>query len=185
MSKPLSAIGFLTALEDPQSGFFGGYLILSSLGRPLEFHCSTPVMPNRAQRILYGKSLSNYIYSDLIGQTLLGKGLLPVQAILTDRPEMLHITLLRDETIICVESNDSMDQSLDAVSAPHFNLGTYRLFGSAMCVWHPDVQREILQPLSSHVDLLEPFERIREAIREAQGVNTEPADHAHNVSDAA
>ena len=49
-SKP--ALGFLTVVEHPQYGLFGGYLVLNLAGRPLEFHCTAPIKPNRAQEIL-------------------------------------------------------------------------------------------------------------------------------------
>ena len=52
VSQPV--LGFLTVLEHPQHGLFGGYLLLNLAGRPVEFHCTAPVKPNRAQQILYG-----------------------------------------------------------------------------------------------------------------------------------
>ena len=50
-SKALAAFGFLTVVESPEHGLFGGYLVLSPQGRPLEFRCSTPVRPPGASRI--------------------------------------------------------------------------------------------------------------------------------------
>jgi hypothetical protein len=190
VSKSLPAFGFLTALEDPQHGFFGGYLVISELGRPLEFHCSTPVFPNQAQRILYGRTLQAYVLSDLIGQTLLGKSQLPVQAVLTDQQAMLGLTLLREEIIVCVESNDSADQNfeesiLEEPTKPQFDLNGYRLFGTPTCIWQPTEIAATLQNLSSRVDLVEPFERIREAIREAQRITHHPTDERHDSADAA
>jgi hypothetical protein len=185
VSKSLPAIGFLTALEDPQHGFFGGYLVLSELGRPLEFHCSTPVMPNQAQRILYGKTLGAYVLSDLIGQTLVAKSQLPVQAVLTDQREMLGLTLIRDEIIICVESNDPVDNELESSSAPLFTMAGYRMFGTTTCIWQPALQQQVLSNIASRVELAEPFERIREAIREAQRVTEGNRDECHERADAA
>ena len=57
--KSLPAIGFLTVTRDLEQGLFGGYLLLNALGRPLEFHCTAPVRPNRAQEILYGPTLDS------------------------------------------------------------------------------------------------------------------------------
>ena len=71
--KSLSAIGFLTVLEHAEQGLFGGYLVLNATGRPLEFHCTAPVRPNRAQEILYGPTLAPFLYGEQIGQTLLAK----------------------------------------------------------------------------------------------------------------
>src|SRR4051812_23172961 len=56
-----AALGFLTVVEDEQQGLVGGYLLLNPLGRPVEFHCTAPVKPNRAQQILYGPTLRPYL----------------------------------------------------------------------------------------------------------------------------
>ncbi len=58
-AKSKSALGFLTVVEHPQYGLFGGYLVLNIAGRPLEFHCTAPIKPNRAQEILYGPTLAS------------------------------------------------------------------------------------------------------------------------------
>ena len=69
-SKSLPDIGFMTVVESAEHGFFGGYLVLNHTGRPLEFHCTAPVRPNRAQEILYGPTLKPYLYGEQIGKTL-------------------------------------------------------------------------------------------------------------------
>src|SRR6188474_707044 len=71
--KSLPAIGFLTIVEHQESGLTGGYLVLNTLGRPLEFHCTAPLKTNRAQEILYGPTLRPFLYGEQIGQTLLEK----------------------------------------------------------------------------------------------------------------
>ncbi|MCA9230644.1 MAG: hypothetical protein KDA57_08330 [Planctomycetales bacterium] len=185
-AKPLSAFGFLTALEDPQHGFFGGYLVLSDLGRPLEFHCSTPVLPNEAQKILYGPTLRPYVLGEIIGQTLVSKGQLAVQAVITDLDEILTLALFRDEPVLCLDSKEttSADQT-PVVSAPTLAMGDHRLFGSSTCTWQAEQLQAALAPLCSHVDLSEPFQRIREAIREAQRISQHPAEQQHDHSAAA
>ncbi len=70
-AKSMATLGFLTVVEHSQYGLFGGYLVLNMAGRPLEFHCTTPIKPNRAQQILYGPTLEAFLYGEQIGQTLL------------------------------------------------------------------------------------------------------------------
>ncbi|WP_146452094.1 hypothetical protein [Bythopirellula polymerisocia] len=185
MSKPLPAIGFVTALEDENHGYFGGYLVLSLLGRPLEFHCTTPVQPNQAQRILYGPTLRAYVLADLIGQTLLAKSQLPVQAVLTDQREMLGLTLLSDDIVACIESMPTVDSEAEPTDGPSLMLTNYRVFGTPSCLWHPEAIQDVLQSLASHVDVMEPFERIRAAIREAQRITDPATDSQHGLADAA
>ena len=64
----------MTVVADPQYGLCGGYLILNPAGRPLEFHCTTPIKPNRAQEILYGPTLQSFLYGEQIGRTLIQQG---------------------------------------------------------------------------------------------------------------
>lgn len=185
-ANSLPAFGFLTVLEDAQHGFFGGYLVLSDLGRPLEFHCSTPVLPNAAQKILYGATLRPYVLGEIIGQTLVAKGKLAVQAVVTDMEEMLSLSLFRDEKIVYLTPHeDASAVQMGEPTSPELTLGNHRLIGTSTCTWRPEQLRETLTPLCAHVDLSEPFQRIREAIREAQRITEPRADDSHEHSAAA
>ena len=96
-AKSQPALGFLTILEHEGHGFVGGYLILNMVGRPLEFHCTAPLKPNRAQQILFGPTLESYLYGEQIGQTLLAKCSLELLAVCTDVERALcvrdHVSL--------------------------------------------------------------------------------------------
>src|SRR5438034_1245608 len=82
--KSPPAIGFLTVLEHAQQGLMGGYLVLNESGRPLEFHCTTPIKPNRAQQILYGPTLEPYLFGEQIGKALVSKSAVDPLLICTD-----------------------------------------------------------------------------------------------------
>src|SRR5688572_19410905 len=69
-SQALAAFGCRTVLESPEHGLFGGYLVLSPQGRPLEFRCSTRVTARRAQQLLYAPTVRPYLFADVIGQSL-------------------------------------------------------------------------------------------------------------------
>ncbi|MHB8902385.1 MAG: hypothetical protein ACYC6Y_26800, partial [Thermoguttaceae bacterium] len=84
-------LGFVTVVEDRKHGLFGGYLILNRAGRPLEFHCTAPIRPNRAQEILYGPTLRPYLYGEQIGRTLLEQGKQSPELVLTDCEPMLAV----------------------------------------------------------------------------------------------
>ena len=188
VSNSLSAIGFLTVVEDELHGFFGGYLLLSPLGRPLEFHCSTPILPSQAQKILYGSTLRSYVLGELIGQTLVQKAKLPVQTVLTDLDEMLSLALCWDGNLACVSSNSTPGNSPSTLTnsiAPRLDIDGYRVTGSATCRWSSDEMRSLLEPFVAYVDLAEPFDRIREAIQEAQRVSEPAPSEVDNQSAAA
>ena len=84
-----TALGFLTVVEHQQYGLFGGYLLLNPAGRPLEFHCTAPIKPNRAQQILYGPTLESFLYGEQIGRTLLEKAKIEPSLVCTDRQPAL------------------------------------------------------------------------------------------------
>jgi hypothetical protein len=175
------AIGFLTVLEHPQFGLFGGYLVLNLLGRPLEFHCTAPVKPNRAQEILYGPTLEPFLYGEQIGQALLGEAKVEAAAIFTDQEPALAVREgCSTPTALVFLSEDSPpvggERRMLRFDGPHdggprlncFELGRNRL---AVPVGFPDDGQRIVERLADlpdSFDLAEPFDRIREAIEEAQ-----------------
>ncbi len=199
----LAAIGFLTALEDTTHGWFGGYLVLSQLGRPLEFHCTTPIRPTRAQQILYGPTLRPYLLGEVIGHTLVEQAKLPIEAILTDLPEMLSLSLLQSTAMAVVERTvDSVRGEVTATrtksgvgprlasweveeSTPCWVTGQLQLWGTSTCDWDPEQLKGKLTPLVEHIDLLEPFGRIREAILEAQRISADPGEETFTAKVAA
>jgi len=192
-SKSNSGLGFLTVIEDPRHGLFGGFLVLDVAGRPLEFHCTAPVKPNRAQQILYGPTLEPYLFGEQIGRTLLGKAATEPLLVCTDCQAAMAV---RDHVRVPValvltppetgaaESGPIFGDSLAEesgtiarrVDGPHardpslagFRLGRNRL---AISVDSPDDRQLIerrLGKLADSFDLSEPFQRIRRAIEEAR-----------------
>lgn len=190
--KSLSAIGFLTVTRDIEHGWFGGYLILNPLGRPLEFHCTAPVQPNRAQQILYGPTLESFLLGERIAPTLLDKAKTRAQFVFTDiepvmparpyapHPLMLLVTNPAVEKLAELGKTDKQEVS-DVLRAdgPHgvparcrsrlhcFEFDHYRL---AVADDHREDRDQLAHwwsQISPQIDLAEPFTRIREAIGEA------------------
>ncbi len=185
--KSLPAIGFLTVTQDDEHGFFGGYLILNSMGRPLEFHCTAPVRPNRAQEILYGPTLEPYLCGERIGQTLLGKSkvtpkfaVTDLESVLAARPFVsvpLALVLGRQEDVAVAapdppEAWRRIDGPAETMAPPR-GLKRMNVAGFTVGVSHDkpqDLQRvaDECPQFTEAIDLSEPFERIREAIGEAR-----------------
>jgi len=180
-SNALAAFGFLTVLESPEHGLFGGYLVLSPQGRPLEFRCSTPVIATRAQEILYGPTLRPYLLTDVIGQSLVAGSEVSVEVILTDELDMLQLALLRREEVLHV---DRLAGDANAPTCEHpILLGNSIEFHgcriTASSTFSADAARlrSSLEPLAANVFLAEPFERIRAALTEAQLATNEAAEY--------
>jgi hypothetical protein len=187
-----TAFGYLSAFHSPEHGYFGGYLIVSPLGRPLEFHCTAPVRPSRAQEILYGPTLRSYLVGEEIGSTLLAAARHLPRLILTDqeeaivarRPQTVPILLVLTRPTSdmapkpehCLSDAGASTQSLkpenycwQAWSSPFeaFNYQFSQASGSG------EQRAEIvalLGVLAKNIDLAEPFGRIHDAICEAQRI---------------
>ena len=172
-SKSLPAVGFLTVIEHTELGLTGGYLVLNTLGRPLEFHCTAPVKTSRAQEILYGPTLKDFLFGEQIGQTLYEKSQLKPLFVCTDVEPAVSVREVIDAPVALLHAaagraSDEPAVGRVAAASSTFSLGPYRLSVSPR---HPgDQQRitELWQPYADGFDLTEPFERIREAISEAR-----------------
>lgn len=191
--KSLPALGFLTVTRDPDQGLFGGYLILNVLGRPLEFHCTAPVRPNRAQAILYGPTLDPYLLGERIGHTLLEKGRVAPRVVFTDCLAVMAARPLVGTSLVLVSgaasaacSSDVGDvrggasaeiaadeqacgrMELPGLPLERFTLGAYQL---GVLAAHPDDRAQVTEhwpQFADQIALEEPFSRIREAIDEAR-----------------
>ncbi len=152
-------MGFLTVCEFDEVGLLGGYLLLNGGGRPLEFHCTTPVKPNRAQEILYGTSIRPYLYGDVIGKALLEKSPSQPKFVCTDCHDAMSVRPFAASPVAFISSD---------VQADSFPLGEWQATVSAA---HRQDKQLIADEWQTHfqqLDLCEPFSRIREALEEAQ-----------------
>lgn len=193
--KSPEALGFLTVVNDTEQGVIGGYLVLNSRGQPLEFHCTAPVKPNRAQEILYGPTLGDYLSGEQIGAALTGKATSKVGLVCTDCESVLSLTDVAKMPVVLISGgkpsaespggrSHSSDVSLADTSPaprhrldePHKNLARLHVFslGTSTAALRRDRTSDesqvssALNVLGESIDLLEPFDRIREAIAEAQ-----------------
>src|ERR1051325_8804676 len=121
--KISASLGFLTVLEH-ELGLIGGYLVLNAAGRPLEFHCTAPVKPNRAQQILFGPTLEPYLYGEQIGQALLGKGATEPGIVCTDVSPVLSV---RDFTALPIALVLPRQPLIENESAAKDSQSTWRL----------------------------------------------------------
>ena len=185
-SKP--ALGFLTVVEHPQYGLFGGYLVLNLAGRPLEFHCTAPIKPNRAQEILYGPTLESFLYGEQIGQTLFNKLASPPARLYRSRAGLGRPRVRRDahrpgaaaeakpRPAKCpIRGGQRTGRSPAAGRGPSsgprlvtFELGRNRLALPERADEDRGLIDRRLAELADSFDLAEPFQRIRDAIEEAQ-----------------
>ncbi len=159
--------GFLSVVESRQLGYCGGLLILTSGGRPVEFHCTPPVSANRAQQILYGRTLREFLVCDQIGTTLVQKARAQLDLILVDDRALLALSESVPTPIVyvypagctgagCTGDADGIASDLE-IADQRFELTGHSL-GKA---------EELLKIFLQTLPVTEPFERIHQAIHEA------------------
>jgi len=175
-----SSLGFLTVVKDSQHGLFGGYLLLNCAGRPLEFHCTAPIKPNRAQQILYGATLEEFLFGEHIGRTLLAQTQLQPLVVCTDCPPAFSVRQFSTAPVVLVMDEQSCpgtagDCTTLRANSQHrtveltcFQVGRNRLAVPRAAEEDRRLAEERLQRWAESLDLLEPFERIRQAIEEAK-----------------
>ena len=185
-SKSLAVLGFLTVVDRGAEGLFGGYLLLNEHGRPLEFHCTAPVLPNRAQEILYGRTLKPYLYGEQIGQTLLDSAKAKPLWVCVDSAATLAARDFAACPLVLIGDADAAFDSADAAprlaaairssnsarenltGLVRFPLGRHE--AAARYDYAADKEQVIQhwRENFAELDLAEPFGRIREAIEEAR-----------------
>jgi len=158
------SFGFLTTVESPAHGLFGGYLVVDVLGRPLEFHCTAPVKVSRAQQILYGSTLDGQLHGRQVGGALLAEGKTSPAVVLTDSEAMLSV---RPHTRLPVALVQRREDRPVAAPATGFRLGAAHVRPHVDDHDRAENLARQLAALAAAVDLCEPFERIRAALDEA------------------
>lgn len=170
------SLGFLSVRQHAEHGYFGGFLILNAMARPLEFHCTLPIKPSRAQVLLYGATLNDFVCGEQIGQALLKKSKQPPDLILTDCPPVLALNHVSDVTTLLLRE-DSARQPTTSLTTPPSATPTRKVrvgdqdFESPLDLdCSTEVITTILDGLASHFELQEPFQRIVEALMEAHPI---------------
>jgi hypothetical protein len=133
------------------------------MGRPTEFHCTEAVKPTRAQEILYGTTLDAYLYSDLLGKSLLTAAKTQPNLICVDSSSAFDLKTVVDATVVLVLTESTEDHSFQEL-----NLGQNRICLPAQNIQGlAGIPNEIQERIAEW-DLSEPFQRIHEAIQETQ-----------------
>jgi hypothetical protein len=160
----------------------------------LEFHCTAPIKPNRAQEILYGPTLNAFLYGEQIGQTLLSQASAQPLVVCTDcEPALAAREFVQTPLVLVLSGDGEAEQTAEPPAAgpegmveesgrvfrldsahqggPRlvaFQLGRNRLALPQRAEEDRRLIHQRLAELAESFDLAEPFQRIREAIEEAQ-----------------
>lgn len=164
-------IGFLTVRKHSSLGFVGGLLVLNGLARPVEFHCTLPLLPTRAQQLLYGATLDEFVAGEQIGRALIAKAKVKPQVILTDTLAALSVRHLVDSPIAAIDSAWSKNEATLTYPQPtreswhRISIDSYKLL--VMQEFAVDSKQLEASLNAISIDLIEPFGRIEGALMEA------------------
>lgn len=178
MTSTSPTFGFISVLEIESVGYCGGLLIVSQIGRPLEFHCSAPVTVNRAQQILYGKTYRSFLCCEQIGLSLIDKSKTNPSIFVANTPWLSGLGEFIETPVVILRDMASANFSLEDLPP-----GSFLKFNDFE-IWHHDesdndlshlAQRQqkiqsLLSAFTRSLTLDEPFERIEKAIEEAQAI---------------
>jgi len=156
-------LGFLRIVAT-DAGYVGGMLVTNRLGRPLEFQCTTPVKANRTQEILYGPTLRPFLFSELIGVTLVERLQVKPDVVLIDQEALLD---LRDHVslpIACLLEDDSDTRDLPDES--RLSLGAQVVRVHAGHTGDVSTIQQWTNTIPCDADLREPLDRVQEALEE-------------------
>lgn len=183
--KVAETLGFLSVKQHAEHGYFGGYLVLNTNARPLEFHCTMPVKPSRAQEVLYGPTIDDFVCGEQIAKALISKAKLTPDWLITDCQAVLAVANVSDMPIVMIQCESSCASSGSNLRTPasRTNSHCYRtserefyfpLAGAnSPADSLPDRERglrSLLGSLSSSFEIDEPFQRITEALLEAHPI---------------
>ncbi len=173
-----ATIGFLSVRHHTEHGYFGGLLAVNQLARPLEFHCTLAVKPSRAQQVLYGPTIDEFVCGEQIAKALMSKAKLRPTLVVTDTPAALAVNVVSQQPIallnVAVDSQRPEPQLRTPGQVPT-NL-VRRMAGDVELLMPigsdpTDEQlRELVSNLSENFDFAEPFNRVIEALVEAHPI---------------
>ncbi len=170
------SLGFLSVRRHPDHGYFGGYLITNFVARPLEFHCTMPVKPSRAQELLYGPTIDAFVCGEQIAKALVTKAKVKPSMVLTDCQAVLAITSVSDVSMahLCFAESEAFPSfELPSGSAGSLERIEIDEWQFALLSGQAETKKRLEQVLcqvGANFDLTEPFQRVTEALLEAHPI---------------
>jgi hypothetical protein len=153
-------LGYLSCPQDAANGFLGAMLITDSRARPLHFAFVSPVRPTAMQRLLYGATLAEHVKVDVIAKKLMQGLPFRPSVVFVDSSDMVNARRVVGLPTAFLTKNE---QPLGA--AANLSMLRYDTHGHAE---DQDAVGVVVSELEPWIDLIEPFSRLMDALKEAQ-----------------
>lgn len=152
-------LGYLSCPTDTAGGFVGALLITDYRTRPLQFAHVPPVRPTKMQRILYRSTLSEHVKIDCIAKKLFFDGVsCDAHIVFVDDAALLSARRLVDTPVahLCRSASSATGEKMSAQI--RYNTGGNQADYQTV--------ETIVSRIDPSIDLLEPFDRILDALKE-------------------
>ncbi len=159
------SIGYMMVLRMDENGYLGGIMVTDAYAIPLEFKYSEPIKPTGLQKILYGSSIEKYLMVDVIAKKLIQNVQEKPKFILLDDSRLLG---LQSKSPIIYIANSSKNEKEKESDELREGLNTEELEAGFKIVYTGTLTSEDmkwLERLSDEIDILEPFQRLKEALK--------------------
>jgi hypothetical protein len=149
---------YLTCPKDASGSFLGAILLTYNRTRPQHFGFLRPVKPTTMQRLLYGSTLDEYIKIDVIAQRLWQGLPNPPDVLFVDAADLILARRVTGVPTAFITKAPPSEADTSSLSIVRYDVGPHK----------NDDPRvgEIVVGLESTCDLIEPFTRMREALKE-------------------
>jgi hypothetical protein len=143
----------------------GGILVTDKATKPLEFRVTSPVRPERFQKMLYGEILDEHIAVNLLGLPLLESVEQQPDLLVFRNPLLLNISLRHPiPSMLILAKEESLPSKVNVTKVLEPPNSTY---SSIKVCTHSSHSKEGLEIVIQHLqeifmdrDLLEPFARL-------------------------
>lgn len=177
--------GYLVVRSGDGTAYLGALMVTDSTGLPVDFRYTDPIEPTRLQRALYGGVLDRYLRTEVVTRTLLGALAQPPTMLVVDDRQLLDEQVAPCPVVLLAASAAG---ALGPVGATHAQGGGSFLLqvaerenpvrvsmGEEAMPAHGDAVTEALLRLGATMDLLEPVDRVRDALDLVAAGEVDPA----------
>jgi hypothetical protein len=150
-------LAFMDVLVFSDGSIRGGILTTDIETRPYEFRITSPIKPTQLQQMLYGTSLKDYVYGELICAPLIKATKEKISFVLVRERYIMDVRPLVSVPIVLAIYNDKF--AGDGVKPISFQ--AHKNFSAEL-----SYVQTVLTPIMQRHDLTEPFERLKLALNE-------------------
>ncbi len=152
-------ISYLICPQDAGGAFLGALMVTDYRTRPLHFSFVSPIRPTRMQRLLYGHTLDEHVKIDVIIQRLCKELSCRPNVVFVDAPDLVAARRATGLPTAFLAKQPQNEVEPGKLTTLRYDTGHNST--------DQEVVGRILATLENVVDLVDPFTRMREALKEA------------------